>query len=499
MTISANTTSDGKFEYTVSGDTVTITKYIGTDTVVNIPGKINEITVTAIGTKAFENCWELKSVSIPSSITSIGEYAFHHCTGITSFTVDTNNSAYLSEDGVLFNKNKTELIQYPAGKSSSSYSVPDSVTCIGKSAFGYTELTSISIPASVSNIEEAAFAYNNHLSNVNFAENLQVDSIKPRTFDSCISLTSIIIPDSVTSIGYCAFNSCYKLSNVKFGNDSNLTSIGESAFEYCSMLSSINIPNKVTTIEGSAFLNCNKLTSVEIPYNIQSIKSSAFRIGNLNCIFLPDKEISIDSYAFVIYTTQVKYSLNNNEATITEIKLGEGKSSVVIPDTICGYPVVAVADKYQQYVDKTNHICTDYVWTGNESQYWEECAICGEEKEGTRKDLPVITINAPNQVCRTQDTEVSVSLPEDLGSARLCLEYQYSGGEIDVDKSDGLNGQISGGNYNKSENSFNWVVYATTSDGYKFTVTKTVQILDNHDLKHISAKDATVTEEGNKE
>ncbi|MGN1276978.1 MAG: leucine-rich repeat protein, partial [Floccifex sp.] len=504
MTISAEsngTTSDG-LNYTISDiGEVTITGYTGmtTGTEVQIPDTIDGKPVTAIGAKAFENCWQLKSVFIPSSITSIGEYAFHGCRSITRFEVDTNNSYYSSTDDVLFNKNKTELIQYPAGKSNSSYSVPDGVTCIGKSAFGFTELTSISIPASVSNIEEAAFEYNDYLSNVNFAENSQVDSIKSGTFNTCKNLTSITIPDSVTSIGSRAFYCCNTLANVIFGNDSNLTSIGYQAFGFCSNLSSINIPNKVTTIQEYAFLNCNNLTNIEIPYSIQSIKSSAFLTGNLNCIFLPDKEISIEG-AFATNTTQLKYKLDeNNKVIITEISLGSGKTNVAIPDTICGYPVVAVADAYQQYVDTTNHICTDYVWTGNESQYWKECAICGKEKEGTRKDLPVITINAPDQVCRTQDAVVSVSLPEGFTNAALYHEFSHSGSEIDLNASDGLNGKVSHESYPGEENSLKFVVYATTSDGYKFTVTKTVQILDNHDLKHISAKDATVTEEGNKE
>ena len=212
---------------------------------------------------------------------------------------------------------------------------------------------------------------------------------------------------------------------------------------------------------------------------------------------MPNKEISIEGNAFVKYTTQVKYNLNNNKATITEIILGEGKSHVVIPKTICGYEVVGVADEYQQYVDTTNHICTDYVWTGNDSQYWEKCAICGKEKEGTRKDLPVITINAPDTVCRTQDTKVSVSLPEGIKNAALYHEFSHSGGEIDLDASDGLNGKVSHESYPGEENGLKFVIYAKTSDGFEFTVTKTVEILDNHILEHISAKDATASKEGN--
>ncbi|MDY7060893.1 MAG: leucine-rich repeat protein [Methanomethylophilus alvi] len=91
--------------------------------------------VTSIGSYAFSGCTSLSSVAIPDSVTSIGSYAFSGCTSLTAINVAEGNTAYVSENGVLFNKSKTSLIQYPAGKTDSAYTIPDSVTSIGYCAF----------------------------------------------------------------------------------------------------------------------------------------------------------------------------------------------------------------------------------------------------------------------------------------------------------------------------------------------------------------------------
>lgn len=86
-------------------------------------------------------------------VTEIDDYAFEGCTNLTSITVDANNAAYCDEDGVLFNKSKTELFVYPSAKSAASYTIPDSVTTIKDNAFeNCSNLTSVSIPVSVTHL-----------------------------------------------------------------------------------------------------------------------------------------------------------------------------------------------------------------------------------------------------------------------------------------------------------------------------------------------------------
>ena len=211
-------------------------------TSINIPNS-----VTTIGKGAFVGCDSLTSINIPNSVTTIGDGAFSDCYSLTSITIPSSvvtiignpflfwygnlyneSKAFIYEDYVLFNKNKTTLIAYRAKET--NYTIPNSVTTIGEGAFRDCDsLTSINIPNSVTTIEDSAF-------------------------DSCDSLTSINIPNGVTKIGKMAFFECGSLNNINIPN--SVTTIGCAAFAVCYSLTSINIPNSVTTIENRAFYGC---------------------------------------------------------------------------------------------------------------------------------------------------------------------------------------------------------------------------------------------------
>ncbi|MCD8161397.1 MAG: leucine-rich repeat domain-containing protein, partial [Clostridiales bacterium] len=90
--------------------------------------------VTSIGNGAFSDCTGLATVTIGSGVTEIGSYVFSNCQSLTAITVDTENTAYVSVDGILFNTAQTTLVCYPAGKSG-EYTIPSSVTAIGDYAF----------------------------------------------------------------------------------------------------------------------------------------------------------------------------------------------------------------------------------------------------------------------------------------------------------------------------------------------------------------------------
>lgn len=185
--------------------------------------------VTSIGEYAFSGCQSLTSITIPSSITSIGTGAFCKCKGLNSINVDNNNKYYVSIDGILFTKDKTTILCYPAKITDTTYVIPNSVKTIGYYAFDYcSNLTLITIPNSVTSIGGGAFFH-------------------------CSGFTSVTIPNSVTSIGYSAFQGCSGLTSVTIGN--SVTSIGGWAFEGCSDLTSITIPNSVTSIGEYAFNN----------------------------------------------------------------------------------------------------------------------------------------------------------------------------------------------------------------------------------------------------
>jgi len=164
--------------------------------------------VTSIGECAFSGCWSLKSFTIPASVTSIGPAVFFLCYAMTAITVNSANPNYSSDaNGVLYNKNKTTIIQYPNGKNG-AFTIPSSVTNIGSSAFNYCRgLTSVTIPSSVNGIGPGAFA-------------------------CCTSLASVTIPASVTSVENSAFSGCSSLSSVYFDGNAP-ASFGQYVFYYC--------------------------------------------------------------------------------------------------------------------------------------------------------------------------------------------------------------------------------------------------------------------------
>ena len=173
--------------------------------------------VTSIGTYAFSYCSSLTSINIPEGVASIGSSAFNGCSSLTSIEVDPANTTYSSEDGVVFNKDKTTLIICPGGRTG-SYSIPDSVTSIGNYAFnGCSSLTSITIPEGVTSIGDSAFYFCNSLTSINIPEG--VTSIGDDAFWDCNSLTSITIPEGVTSIGAGAFSYCNRLNDVTVESD----------------------------------------------------------------------------------------------------------------------------------------------------------------------------------------------------------------------------------------------------------------------------------------
>ncbi len=294
--------------------------------------------VTNIGEGAFSDCTGLTSVTIPNSVTNIGNNAFSGCTGLTSITipdsvtdisrafsgcssllsidVSENSSIYSSENGVLFSKDKTELLRCPVGISG-TYTIPDNVTSIKSSAFsGCTSLTSVTIPDSITSIEEFAFSDCTGLTSVTIPDS--VTSIEDSTFSRCTGLTSITIPDSVTSIEDSTFSRCTGLTSITIPD--SVTSIGMWAFSDCTDLTSIIIPDSVTIIGDSAFSDCTGLTSVTIPDSVTSIGMSAFsRCTGLTSITIPDSVTEIRGGTFEGCTGLISIDVDkNNLAYVSE-------------------------------------------------------------------------------------------------------------------------------------------------------------------------------------
>lgn len=274
-------------------------------TEITIPGNVKKL-----DRGSFANCTSLSSVTlsdgiqemedyvfqkaimttvfIPASVTSIDQLTFFCDEKLTSFEVDATNVQYTSEDGVLFNKNQTKLINYPLGKKATAYQVPDGVQTIGSSAFQENKvLTSITFPNTLQTIEGWAFCRCTSL--LSFTIPDSVTTLGKGIWDSCYSLETVVVGNGVTILEYREFSGCASLRKVILGD--NLKTIYLRAFYECSSLSEINLPQGLETIRCAAFKNCTSLTHLTIPDSVICIENDVFAgCTNLTIEYLADLE-----------------------------------------------------------------------------------------------------------------------------------------------------------------------------------------------------------------
>ena len=286
--------------------------------------------VSRIAASAFVNCNSLTNVTVPNSVTNIGDSPFGSCSSLSAIVVDALNPSYSSLGGVLFNKDQTTLIQFPAA-GAGSYSLPDSVTNIQSGAFiGCKNLSAIragsdnpayssvggvlfnklqtvvvqcpaaitgayEIPNTVLSIGEYAFVACSGLTAVTIPEG--VKDIGLAAFAGCTSLTSISIPDSVTNIAAEAFEACARLANLSLG--ARTSRVGIYAFYQCAGLTSLTVPSGIGLIEDRAFQACTGLKSITIAAGVTNIGAFAFGFcTNLTSVYFSGNRPEMDPAAF---------------------------------------------------------------------------------------------------------------------------------------------------------------------------------------------------------
>ena len=126
----------------------------------------------------------------------------------------------------------------------------------------------------------------------------------------------------------------------------------------------------------------------------------------------------------------------------------------------------------------TVHSSHSYKWQTGNGQYWGECEFCGNKVE--KKDLPTLTITAPDAVCRTQDFKFSFNLPEGCTNPAYSYEFKYTGDGAPITPVDGVcAGTIPAKYYNAEETGFRFIASATTAEGYRFSVSKDITIREH--------------------
>ena len=292
--------------------------YIGENAFISCSG-LTSITLPdglrEIGGGAFYNCSGLTgTITIPKSVTTIGNSAFYGCDNLAAFLVIEENESFASQDGILYNAAKTELIQAPCAIAG-DVTIPEGVTSIGYSAFnGRSFLTGIALPSTLKEIGSEAFAYCDSLTKITVAEGNEdfasvngilynkykteficvpagisgeitvpegIMSISSSTFRGCEKITAISLPASVGSIHSSAFGSCTGLESITVAEDNT---------KYCSVdgilynkdktellcvpagvTGAITIPDGIPSIEIDTFSGCAKITAITIPTSVTFI------------------------------------------------------------------------------------------------------------------------------------------------------------------------------------------------------------------------------------
>ncbi len=333
-----------------------------------IPETYKGLPIVEIGSSAFSWCFQLYEVIIPETVKVIGSEAFCNSSvqelnvsanvekigygisyesDIININVSDENQFYSDDLGVLYNKDKTELVNYPGGRQDiTTYFIPDSVTSIapwafagrnnletvfvpdtvteiGDYAFFASELVEIDVPKGIKEINHQVYSCCRNLKTVRIYNNIEV--IGDRAFSGS-GIESVTIPSSVHKIQWGAFDECVNLASVTISN--GVQEISSSAFGSCSSLVQVEIPESVSSLDGTAFGGCNNLTDIFVAdsntdyVDIDGVLAQFYIQGQGKIIKYPEgkKETSyvvpslinsIENYAFSNTVNLKKIDLSN--------------------------------------------------------------------------------------------------------------------------------------------------------------------------------------------
>ena len=304
---------------------------------------------TSISAKAFMDCTNLTTISLPETLRTIGTCAFYGCSNL---------------DGV---------------------TLPSSLTAIGTSAFAEcTALTSVAIPSGVKTVDMETFKNCKSLTEVSIQG--KVTEIGRGAFEDCTNLESILLPSSLKTLGDCAFQNCKSLKSVTIPN--GVTSIGFQTFMGCSSLTEVSIQGKVTEIGASAFTDCTNLESISLPESVIKIGNYAFKSTALtgkfvipsgvtkigdglfeNCqklteVVIPDGITFIGPYAFK-YTGITSFVIPDGIRTINvDTFYGTRLDRITIPVSVTAINPSAFGNEYVNgYVKEVHYTGTKSDWS----------------------------------------------------------------------------------------------------------------------------------------
>ncbi|MDQ8195402.1 leucine-rich repeat domain-containing protein [Coraliomargarita sp. SDUM461004] len=228
------------FVFHMNEETVEITEYVGTSTIVTVPSEIDSIPVQSIGRDAFRNS-QITEITLPDSILKIQAYAFEGCNQLTTIQLSAQ------------------------------------LLTIGESAFEGTNITAVNFPQTLRTLADSAFMHSQSLTSIQFPMDSSELSIGINVFSNCDELLTVSLPTGLQTIPAGMFSSCNQLQSVTLNDD--LKSIATEAFAWCPNLQSINFPDGLTTIGNDAFVGSG-LNSVDLPSSLSALGTRPFSFSD---------------------------------------------------------------------------------------------------------------------------------------------------------------------------------------------------------------------------
>lgn len=289
------------FKESSNNNTLVFYGYIGNESELVVPAYVDSFKVNTIGADSFVaiDCLKkitisegvevihggsfidlknLEEVNFPSTANDIfkaniyhssSSNAFQNCPKLNRINVSSSNQHYYSENGILFSKNKEELIAFPSNYNAKSYEIPSSVKRLANYAFNSSKLNTIIINNTLESIGESCFGFSK-LESIRIASNVE---ILYSSFSYCSYLKEVYIEDGIESIGSYAFANCQSLNSIRLPN--TLKSISECMLLNSFHLHEIEIPSSVTNIEYMAFCG-SRIVSLTLPSSLKEIGLDAF-------------------------------------------------------------------------------------------------------------------------------------------------------------------------------------------------------------------------------
>lgn len=245
----------------------------------NLTDVILPESLESIWGSAFAHCESITSIRIPSKVKYLDGGCFSGC-AIKAFEVAEDNPYFTTIDGVIYNKDITELVAFPPAYPNTHFTVPQSVKTIGYAAFKWSPIEQITLPYGLTTIKRDAFA--------------------------CSDIRKISLPDTVTKIEESVFEFCYDLEYAQLSN--RLKKLPQNLFWCCYGLKELHLPTSIKTIEYEAFSWCYDLEELSLPNkpNDPTIRKYLIKNAQQLCTLPYTKALNIKPWGLIGYNTKLK-------------------------------------------------------------------------------------------------------------------------------------------------------------------------------------------------